>query len=274
MKELFKSFFWRIHFTIIKLMKHPYFGPLFRANQVWPSRYPFMYDLIDRELASSSEISYKILEIGSWAGSSAVLWASACKKRNKGIVFCIDTWQGPTNLSIEAYKKTLEFFPGDKKISAALKTAQEMKWAIKNNRIFNLFLHNIEASGFKDYIVLLKGSSDIMTEILKLESSDFVYIDGDHAYTQFKKDLLNYGKVVKVNGIICGDDFELDLDVVDVVNAKNHCEEDYIFDPKTKTYFHPGISLGIKEVFGNVSVKNGFWAMRKTQGGWVAVTLD
>ena len=209
-----------------------------------------MYDFIDRELASFSEISYKILEIGSWAGSSAVLWASACKKRNKGIVFCMDTWQGTNN------------------------PPQDTKQAIRNDRIFNLFLHNIEASGFKDYIVLLKGSSDMMAEILKPESFDFVYIDGDHAYVQFKKDLLNYSKMVKVNGILCGDDFELDWDEVDVLCAKAHCDEDFILDPKTKISFHPGISLGIKEFFGKVSVKNGFWAMRKTKDSWITVNLD
>lgn len=274
MRELFKSFFWRIHFTIIKLMKHPYFGPLFRANQVWPSRYPFMYDLIDRELASSSEISYKILEIGSWAGSSVVLWASACKKRNKGIVFCMDTWQGPGNLPVEAHKKTLGLSPKNSQTLAALETVWEMRRAVKNNRIFRLFLHNVEASGLEDYIVPLKGSSDTIAKILKPEVFNFVYIDGDHAYSQFKKDLLNYMPVVKNNGIICGDDLELLPEQVDIENAGKHGEEDWILDPRSNKYFHPGILLGIRDIFGNVSAKNGFWAMRKTQDGWVAVTLD
>lgn len=248
-KRIYKFIFYRIQFAFIRTMRHTYFGPIFKAGQVWPERAPIMQDLINKELENSSNPLFKILEIGSWAGQSTILWATACKRKNKGIVYCIDTWTSSSN------------------------APEIMKRAVKNNRIFNLFLYNIEVSGLKSCIVPLKGSSNIIAEILKPETFDFVYIDGDHAYTQFKKDLLNYMKFVKINGIICGDDLELNLDDVDVVNAKKYCESDYILDPKTKIFFHPGIALGIKEVFGSVSVRNGFWAIRKTKDGWVSIIL-
>ncbi len=192
---------------------------------------------------------YKILEIGSWAGQSAILWATACKKNDKGMVFVIDTWQASEN------------------------APKGMKRGVKNNRIFNLFLHNIESSGVNDYIIPIKGSSDTIAEILKPNSFDFIYIDGDHRYTQCKKDLLNYMKVLKINGIISGDDLELHPNEIDIINAKNRCEEDYILDPKTQINFHPGVAIAINEVFGDVSMKNGFWAMRKVKDGWESVVL-
>lgn len=238
----------KIGFEFTKCIKRPYFGPYLCAEQLWPNRYPTMSQLINQELMMASS-SYKILEIGSWAGQSAILWASVCKGKKKGKVFVIDTWESSDNVS------------------------EAMKQAVKKNKIFKLFLHNIEASGVKDYIVPIKGSSDTVADILKPETFDFVYIDGDHAYTQFKKDLLNYMKVVKINGVICGDDLELHPNGIDILNAKKHCEDDYIFDPRFKKYFHPGIALGINEVFGNVSMKNGFWAIRRVKSGWKPVNL-
>jgi len=238
----------KIGFEFIKLIKQPYFGSYFCARQIWPDRYPIMRKLIDQELKMGG-FSYKVLEIGSWAGQSAILWALVCKEKKKGMVFLIDTWRAAEN------------------------SPEVMKRAVEKNRIFKLFLHNIEKSGVKDYIVPIKGSSDTVAEILKPEIFDFVYIDGDHAYTQFKRDLLNYIKVVKVNGILCGDDLELHPNEIDILNAKEHCEDDFILDPKSKKYFHPGIVLAINEVFGDVSMKNGFWAMRKTKDGWEAVNL-
>lgn len=246
--SLFSKPFHKIRFEFMKWSGRPYFGPYLCARQLWLERYPTMRKLIEQELKMGSS-SYKILEIGAWAGQSTILWASVCKENKKGMVFVVDTWGASNN------------------------APKEMLRAIKNNRIFSIFLHNIETSGVRDYIVPIKGSSDVITEILRLEIFDFVYIDGDHAYTQFKKDLLNYMKIVKINGILCGDDLELFSDEIDNLNAKRHCEEDFIFDPKSKKYFHPGITLGIKDVFGNVSMKNGFWAMRRAKDGWETVIL-
>ena len=241
----------KIRFWLMKLKKRPYFGLLYNSVQICSERYQPMHKLIKHEIASKCNIhtKFKILEIGSWAGQSAILWASVCKENNTGIVFVIDTWMASEN------------------------APKAMKRATKDNKIFNLFLHNVAASGMQDYIVPIRGTSDAVAEILKPETFDFVYIDGDHSYTQFSQDLNNYMKVVKVNGIICGDDLELFPHEVDIQHAKQHCDEDFILDKKSQKYFHPGVALGIHEVFENVSMKNGFWAMRKLQDGWETVEI-
>jgi predicted O-methyltransferase YrrM len=237
----------KIDYHIAIFTKRPYFGRLFMANQVWSPRRFYMQQLLESEL-ESAPFFFRVLEVGSWAGSSAILWASCCKKRNKGKVFCIDTWAASQNAP-KAAKQTV------------------------NNQIFKLFLHNIGTSGLKDYIVPIQCSSDVMAEILKPALFDFVYVDGDHAYIQCKRDLLNYMPMVKEGGIICGDDLELDAEEADLENAKVHSQEDFIIDPRTKIYFHPGVCLAVKEVFGKVSRKNGFWAMRKTKNGWSGIKL-
>lgn len=242
------SIFSFLPFKFKMLFKKPYFGQHYYAGLTSNERYPMMSNLINQELRKGGN-AYKILEIGSWAGQSALLWAMACKQNKKGRVFVIDAWQASEN------------------------APNRMKNAVKNNRIFNLFLHNIETSGVKDYVVPLKASSDIIAEILKPNTFDFVYVDGDHAYTQCKKDILNYINVLKVGGIICGDDFELHPNEIDIPYTKNHCEEDYIINSKTQVGFHPGVTLAINDVFGDASMKNGFWAMRKLNDGWENVVL-
>jgi predicted O-methyltransferase YrrM len=240
----------RLKFYLTLLRRKPYFGPVYRANQVWPERKPYMSSLLGAELCKHPGQDFKILEVGSWAGSSAILWASQCKARQKGLVFCVDTWRGATH------------YPPD------------MREALLKDRIYHLFCHNIKYSEVSEYIVPMRTSSDHAAEILKEASFDFVYIDGDHAYTQFTRDIRSFLRVVKDQGLICGDDLELLYNEVDLEYARKHRENDAILDPKTNKYFHPGVTLGVHEVFGEVSCFRGFWAMRKTGQGWEKVDIS
>lgn len=231
------------------LAKRPYFGGYMVAALGGGGRHVAMKALIERELSMSNGNEYRLLEIGSWAGQSAVLWASACKKAQKGKVYCIDHW------------------------AADRQAPKSMKDAVKNNKILKLFLHNIATSGLNDYVVILKGPSDDVAPVLAAVF-DLIYIDGDHGYTQFKKDLQHYSKLVKTGGILCGDDLELQPDDVNQSFALAHKEENYIVEPRTKQYFHPGVNVGIWETFGGrVSMWDGFWALRKTANGWEKIEL-
>jgi predicted O-methyltransferase YrrM len=236
---------WLLEFYFTLLRKKPYFGSLFGARQVLGKRVLVMGELIKREIRGKK--SFRILEIGSWAGSSAVIWAGVCKRNKKGKVFVIDNWEAAPN------------------------SPKIMKDATKNDRIFRLFLHNIKSSGLSEYIIPIRSSSDAVYDILKPAGFDLVYVDGDHSYFQFKKDLLHYMAVVGEKGILCGDDLELQLNEIDLKNARMNAEKDYIFDPKSEKFYHPGIALTLREVFGKVSMKNGFWAMRKIKDKWIEV---
>lgn len=219
----------------------PYFGKGLFANQCWEERYPVMKKLIEKERKQG----YKLLEIGSWAGHSTILWGKAL--RSCGMVYCIDTWKGAFN-------------------------TPHLRG--KDKQIVELFNHNVKSSGLDDTIVPIRATSDNVVNMLKDNYYDFVYVDGDHAYSQFRKDLVNYALKVKIGGIIAGDDLDLLPKEVDMNNAYKHKEDDFVLDPKTGKYFHAGICLAISEIFRNgVSMKNGFWAMRKTRTGWKEVVL-
>ncbi len=232
------------------LINEPYFGHYLSAGQAWTQRREAMRKLLEKEMSIHKGEDYKILEIGSWGGHSTTLWASICKKFNKGKVFCIDTWQASEN------------------------APKIMKKATRGDKIMKLFLHNISSSGLKKYIFPMRGTSDNIFKILKLDNFDFVYIDGDHAYSQFKRDLINYSRLCKFGGVVCGDDLEILPSELDLENARKHQEEDFILDTKVKRHFHPGIALAIKEFFGDVSMLNGFWAMRKNKKKWEKVSLE
>ena len=242
---------WFLAFQLTILTGKPYFGRIYRANQVNKQRKVLMEKLINRVLKNSRVKNFKILEIGSWAGSSAVIWAGACKKNDKGIVYCIDNWETTPN------------------------APHEMLEAVKNKKILKLFLHNIEKSNLAGYVFPMVGSSDKISDILKLECFDFVYIDGDHSYKQFTKDLRNYSGLLKVNGILCGDDLESFHEQIDIKSAKTRLDEDFIIDPKTKNRFHPGITFGIQKFFGKrISMKDGFWTTKKTKNGWCNIDFE
>ena len=51
-------------------------------------------------------------------------------------------------------------------------------------------------------------------------------------------------------------------------------DQDVIVDPLTKKRYHPGVSLAVHRFFKrDVSVWNGFWAMRKKGKEWEKIFL-
>ncbi len=233
-----------------RLSKKPYLGNALGAKQGSFFRYPTMRRFIEGELLANPKSDFRILEVGSWAGGSAIVWAQACEKANKGSLICIDHWQATDDGPVH------------------------MRRATRFDRIFKLFLHNIRYSGAEQRIAIMKGTSDQMLAALAQKSFDFIYIDGDHRYKQFKKDLQNAIPLLKDGGVIGGDDLELTYSQIDSKIAEKNKDSDFIQDPKTGTFFHPGICLAVHEVFGEVSMKDGFWIVRKVANGWAPVKLN
>ena len=187
-----------------------------------------------------------MLEVGSWAGESAILWAEAIKRYfSEGKIYCVDPWVDYGS------------------------TTKTMSRALRNNKIFNLFRHNIELSGHKDIITVLRGFSKDILPRLNHNHFDLIYIDGDHSYGAVKKDLQDASFLLKERGVLCGDDLELQNYEIDIENAKRNKSEDFIVDPKTQQSFHPGVSLAVGDFFNkDVSAWYGFWAMRKKVNKW------
>ena len=71
----------------------PYFGQALRALQGNPARHRYFEPTVRRRSALRDG-PIRILEIGSWAGASAVTWACALRAVGRtGGVTCIDVWR-------------------------------------------------------------------------------------------------------------------------------------------------------------------------------------
>jgi predicted O-methyltransferase YrrM len=243
------------------LINKPYFGPVMFAGITCRTRKGFMEQTIARLVDKSKVKTLNILEVGSWAGGSAILLAKTLEKLNtKGLVFCVDSW--------------IPFDNPDKDKGVSKEILLFMNKYLKNDKIFKLFNHNVRASGFEKVIKPLRGLSSEILPLLKKKSLNMVYIDASHIYSQVINDLKLADRLIIEGGFICGDDCEMQLHEVDREYAITQKEEDFIEDIKTKKLFHPGVALALDEFFSSeVSCYEGYWIMEKTASGWKQVLL-
>lgn len=244
-----------------RLNNRPYFGIYLLSGQTWEERKPFMRKLMKQEILRKSDNGFQSLEIGSWTGNSAILWADTLKEFNgEGSIVCVDPWK--------PYVKTEK--------NMANVSPKVMQRALKKDKVYKLFHYNISAAGHSEVIVPIRGTSDQVLPLLGADMFDFIFIDGAHYYSNVMKDLQNTEHLIRPGGVICGDDLELQYDEVDVDFARaNQEKSNFAFDPKTKKEFHPGVTMAIADFFNRqVTSHSGFWFMRKISDGWEPVVLD
>lgn len=233
----------------------PYFGNYLAANQGNFRRHHYMDRLVKALAAKAGpNKGIDILEVGSYAGASTVIWLKALTKycRGQGTVFCVDPWDS--------------LFSLDDGTGGIL---NEMTTALRDGSIFNLFSHNVRNSGLSEAVRIRKAFfHDIAAE---LESDglrfDIVYIDGDHRRDAVHRDLTLGARLLKPGGVLCGDDLELQMGEVDPDTCAHNREKDFIEDPRTHRFYHPGVCAAVHDFFGRrrVSAWVGFWAMRRTE---------
>ncbi|MBX3710091.1 MAG: class I SAM-dependent methyltransferase [Gammaproteobacteria bacterium] len=223
-----------------------------------PVRHVFMIATVWYLTKEKQHENMQVLEIGSWVGASALSWAQGLELHNgaKGTITCVDAWKPFFNREThqdDVYVK--------------------MEQALTSETAYHLFSHNVSTLPKTIICQHLRGQSNHILPLLQEKTFDIVFIDGDHAYTPALKDIKNSLRLVKDGGIICGDDLNLQLSEVDKENILKHAEDDFIKDPKTNRNCHPGVTLAVAEVFGEVSMWGGFWAMQKRGETWHKISL-
>ena len=222
-------------------------------------RHLFMIGVVWFLNKSKNHRTLDILEIGSWFGASTLSWAQGIIKfADKGSsITCIDAWMPFFDMDIH----TNEIY------------AKEMEQLLESDFAYNVFLHNMGTIKNKVKTQHFRGKSENILYQLKSNIYDIIFIDADHTYEPVKKDIQGSLRLVKEGGIICGDDLNLQLNEIDKNNALKNKHKDFIEDPLTKKKFHPGVTLAVSEVFGEVSSWGGFWAMQKINGTWIKFSL-
>lgn len=223
-----------------------------------PVRHVFMMSTIWFLTQNQKNENFQILEVGSWVGASALSWAQGLRLHNQtqGTITCVDAWKpffDRTTHKDDVYIK--------------------MEQALSTDTAYQLFLHNINTIPETITCQHLRGKSSQILPLLGENKFDVVFIDADHAYTPVLRDIKSSLALVKDGGIICGDDLNLQLHEVDTANAQANGEQDFIKDPKTQRNFHPGVTLAVAEVFGEVSSWGGFWAMQKQGNTWKKISM-
>ena len=87
-------------------------------------------------------------------------------------------------------------------------------------------------SKFKNNIDLIKGNSNSVLKKIDMSKIDYVFLDGGHAYETVKNDLENCIEVVKSNGTILCDDYNLGAQAPEVKIAIDEFVKKYNFKCK------------------------------------------
>jgi predicted O-methyltransferase YrrM len=190
-----------------------------------------------------------ILEVGSWAGASTITWAKAIKDLDlAGSVHCVDIWEPYFDLKAN----TAEIY-------------EKMNRAANHGEIFSEFQRNIATAGVEDIVTFTKGYSQEVLPGLAQHSYQIVFLDASHLYADIYNDIIQAKKLVADDGILCGDDFELPVTVVDhdIHRQALSNNVDFTKDPLSGVSYHPGVSQAIADTFGAVSAWDGLWAVQR-----------
>jgi beta-1,4-mannosyl-glycoprotein beta-1,4-N-acetylglucosaminyltransferase len=165
-----------------------------------------------RELLNLLPENSKICEVGVWKGRSLSMVSDVI--RNKKLqVTAVDHFKGTPN----------EY--DDHLVKAARDADIKMQ-----------FLDNMANAQIIEQLRMIPRSSEEAAAIVPDNSLDLVFLDADHSYDGFTKDLQLWFPKVKSGGIIAGHDFAE----------------------------HFGVPQGVREKFGNnFSVKNDCWSVVK-----------
>lgn len=199
------------------------------------------------------------MEIGTWFGASALSWAQGLKEyfESRGSLTCVDAWEPFFDLDIHKNEKHV----------------LEMEELLESDLVYKVFLHNIKTLPKTINTQHFRGKSEDILKFLKNDSFSVVFIDADHTYDYVKNDILNSTRLVQNYGIICGDDLNLQISEIDKNHAIKNMNKDFIKDPKTNKNYHPGVTVAVSEIFGDVSSWGGFWAMQKINNSWEKFSL-
>lgn len=75
---------------------------------------------------------------------------------------------------------------------------------------YNRFMRNLEKSGCRDRVEVLKGDSTDVLKKLSNDTFDLIYVDGGHMAYQVLTDAVLSWNLLKIGGFIVFDDYQLD----------------------------------------------------------------
>jgi SAM-dependent methyltransferase len=177
------------------------------------------------------------LEIGSWTGCSSYFLVKSINSLSsrKGILYCMDTWQGSQ-------------YPG---------------YDISNYiDIFSNFKGYMSYYGVYDFIKPIMADSKVGFEILKEDTFDIIFIDGDHRYAGAYADIQNAVRIIKPGGLLIGHDGNGYADNLPADFLMDNLDKDCAFFNGIQ--YSCGVLKALRDLFGkNYTVFHGISTWHK-----------
>lgn len=211
-------------------------------NQAWPERVPVMKALFETVFQKRA---IRGLEVGVWYGlGSTQIWLDNCAPGSE--FWLVDSWKPYASKEDQADSLIYDYQQMDSLCDEAFASALNVVREFENKKNDTIRVN------------ILRGDSGSCLNFFKDGMFDFIYIDGDHKYSNVKSDIQQAKRLVNRNfGVICGDDLEVMPDNNLCEISKKYLMRDFLFDPQFN--FHPGVLAAIYEEFEKVNMKNGFW---------------
>jgi predicted O-methyltransferase YrrM len=228
--------------------------------------------LVERHISMLAVVAYaasdrtsrskplNVLEIGSWVGASLLTWAHGIKSYNdgRGSIVAID----PLEPFRDMTDKSTHLF------------ARVMDQLLQRDLPYRVFRHNCAFAGIDGGVSHIRTSNREIGALLRDESFDIVYVDGEHSYQGVCVDLETAMRVVRVGGFVCGDDLEIQAhQLPDGVLAATRDELDAIA-PDTGSSYHPGVTAAIAERLGPIASESGFRTVRRMPDHFQSISFD
>lgn len=132
----------------------------------------------------------RFLEVGSFAGRTALIMGGTLPGLIEPCVYCIDTWEGSEGDPTQAL--------------------------MREHDVFQAFCQNAGEKLFRG-IFPCRGPSEMWAKVWPIPL-DLVFLDGDHRYEAVKRDIELWTPHVRRGGILCGHDYPNEPGVVQAVN--------------------------------------------------------
>lgn len=220
-------------------------GPSFGIRHTMSTRLLLMRDVVSALVLSGLRV-LRVLEIGAYDGASALVWSAAVGELcGSGSVLCVDPWKA--------------YVCEEDVVSHPI--CGEINRALESGEVFECFKSNIKFASPGAPIEYLRGSLKDVIWQFATQTFDIIYIDGDHAFDGVVEDILLSRDLLRVGGVLCGDDLERQF---------HECNLEEVIALRHRNWigYHPGVTLAVHLFFPTIWVENGFWAMRKVVDGW------
>lgn len=160
------------------------------AIQGWMSRPELAW------LAEQASYCGRVVEVGCWKGRSTRALGDHCT----GEVWAVDTWAGSPSERDSSHQEAVALGPSG-------------LFAVFSKNLADLIPHKV-----KPLQMPSQQAAAWFLNHLGGMSVDMVFIDGDHRQRQVEADITSFLPLLRVGGLLCGHDYQMD-DVRQAVTA-------------------------------------------------------